>query len=808
MQLALFGTKPGQALGVLWRGGALSMSRGFRYTLAVVVFAAALVARFVLLPTNDGLVFITFYPAVALSALLLGAGPGLLTLALCAIAANYAFMPPFLAFKIVAIEVFEVLIFVASGLIICFLADQYQRRAHDLRCLLSDSEDLYQNAPCGYHSLDSGGTVLRINDTELELLGYRRDEVVGKMNIRDLLAPTSLARFEETFPRFKQTGRVKDLEFDFRRKDGALVPIFLSATAVFDEQGRFVMSRSTVSDRAERKRAEDLQRRLARTLRLLGVCSREVVRAEAEPVLLDGVCRLIVDTGGYELAWIGVASDTDDAVQPVAHAGFAPGDGNAARFPWEPSAGSGHGPAGAALRTGLTQVQRNCQSEANPTPWRQEAIERGYQSSIALPMIGRERPIGALMIYAAEPDAFHGEELALLEELARDLTFGVQMLRTRAQHIEAEARRQAGEERLQLALTATNLGMFDFDIVRGRLECDARVRELWGVGRDDRVNYATFMAGLHPDDLAATEAAIEQSLDPAGTGEYTLEYRVLNRSDGGERYVSASGRIFFEAGRAVRSIGVVKDISLQKRLERYERERRSELDLISSQQVAAQTAAAIAHELNQPLGSVSVYSGTALQMLRRGNANPERLQQALQGAVDQAQRAGRTLHQLIAFLHKGDARLEPVDLNDVVREANAVSAQSSTRKFRPLLELDPELPKVLANRFQVQKVLVNLLTNSAQAWPDEAVANEPCVIKVRTQGVDSMAQVTVQDSGPGIDQEMVQRIFEPFFTTKAHGMGLGLTISRTIIEAHGGKLWADPRNAPGAVFHFTLPFAS
>jgi C4-dicarboxylate-specific signal transduction histidine kinase len=353
------------------------------------------------------------------------------------------------------------------------------------------------------------------------------------------------------------------------------------------------------------------------------------------------------------------------------------------------------------------------------------------------------------------------------------------------------------------------MGIFDFDIAAGKLACDARARELWGIGHNETATYAMFMAGVHPDDWPATRAAIDQSLDSTGSGEYNIHYRVLSRADESERYVSASGRVFFERGRAVRSIGVVKDISAQKRLERAEQERQSELELISRQQVAAQTAAAIAHELNQPLISVSVYSGTALQMLRRGKANPEKLEHALQGAVDQAQRAGRTLHELIAFLHKGEGNVEPIDLNELLREASAISAQNSPGKFRPTLELDPSLPKVLANRFQVQKVLLNLLLNSTEALAQVTGPAPLGGIKIKTAEAGNMAQVTVQDGGPGLDEETAMRIFDPFFTTKPHGMGLGLAISRALIEALGGKLWTDPtKSTPGATFHFTLPFSS
>jgi PAS domain S-box-containing protein len=357
-------------------------------------------------------------------------------------------------------------------------------------------------------------------------------------------------------------------------------------------------------------------------------------------------------------------------------------------------------------------------------------------------------------------------------------------------------------------LSATNLGIFDFDLAGRKLTCDSRARELWGVASGEPVTYDIFKSGVHPDDWPAVRAAIDQACEGANDGEYSIQYRVISLADAGERHVSASGRIYFEAGRAARSIGVVKDVTARKRLERAEQERRSELELICKQQVAVQTAVAIAHELNQPLVSISVYCGTALQLLARGHAAPEKLNHALQGAVDQSQRAGRTLHELVAFLHKGESALEAIDLNDLVREANSISMETATGKLRPVLELEPGLPPVFANRLQVQKVLLNLLLNSAEALAEWEAPQRPATIVVKTTALANMAQVTVQDSGPGLEAEKAHRIFDPFFTTKPHGMGLGLAISRALIEAHGGRLWTDGKKAPGATFHFTLPFAS
>lgn len=366
---------------------------------------------------------------------------------------------------------------------------------------------------------------------------------------------------------------------------------------------------------------------------------------------------------------------------------------------------------------------------------------------------------------------------------------------------------RASENRLRLAKTAAGLGIYDHDIASGSIKWDERAREMWGVGPDEPITYETFIAGLHPDDRAATQAAIGRALDPQGTGEYHAEYRVIRRSDGSLHDVAANGQAIFEGEHAVRLVGTLKDISAEKRLEREMQERRSEMEQLARQQVAAHTAAAIAHELNQPLVSISAYSEAALRMLRSGSKSPEKLAHAIEGSMEQAQRAGRTLHDLLDFLHKGELVSEPVDLNDVVRESLTIIQEGGYGGFHPVVELEPDLPLVQANRLHLEKVLVNLLHNGVDAMREAGVPTAAIAIRVRTMAGTGMAKVTVQDSGPGINAETVHRIFEPFFTTKSAGVGLGLAISRALIEAHGGQLWADPEMDQGATFHFTLPFA-
>lgn len=373
---------------------------------------------------------------------------------------------------------------------------------------------------------------------------------------------------------------------------------------------------------------------------------------------------------------------------------------------------------------------------------------------------------------------------------------------------EAEQALRESEERLRLSKEAANLGAFDYAPAHKTLHWNERMYELWGYPIDVPITYDKFMAAIHPDDRATAQAAVDTASDPTGNGDYKLEYRVINADDGAERWVTSFGLMHFKDGVATRLVGVTQDITEHKLLEKSLQKHRAEAETIFTQQVASRTASAIAHELNQPLAAISAYSEVALHALNDTTANTDKLKRALEGCVAQAQRAGTSLHELLAFLQEGELITEQLDLNEVVKEALSIAKGDGYNEFQPVLNLEKSLPAVLANRIQVKKVLVNLLRNGVEAMRGAGLANSAITITVRTNTEKNMGHVTVQDSGLGISKDVARRIFEPFFTTKPTGIGMGLAISRALIEANGGQLWLEQNNKSGATFHFTLPFAS
>jgi two-component system, LuxR family, sensor kinase FixL len=360
------------------------------------------------------------------------------------------------------------------------------------------------------------------------------------------------------------------------------------------------------------------------------------------------------------------------------------------------------------------------------------------------------------------------------------------------------------EERLRLAKLVAGFGVADVDLKHNQVQCDARVREFWGFLADEVISYDRFCEAIHPQDRPLRQATIDEAIQ-GSKREYRSEYRVINLKNNSLHWVLCAGKAFCHDGHAVRLLGAVLDITEQKLLEQRLNTQRIEMENLAKQQIALQTVSAIAHELNQPLAAISAYSEVALHELDADVINKAILNRSLVGCVEQSQRAGKSLHELLKFMQTSEAAIEQVDLNEMIQESLNITQNSSYGGFKATLYLEHDLPKVLINPTQLQKVIVNLLRNGIEAVHGTGVPIADIQVTVRTLKDSNMAQVTIQDNGPGLSEEVTKRIFEPFFTTKPQGIGMGLSISRALVEASGGQLWFDPNSKTGAIFHFTLP---
>ncbi|MCB1984671.1 MAG: PAS domain S-box protein [Burkholderiales bacterium] len=426
----------------------------------------------------------------------------------------------------------------------------------------------------------------------------------------------------------------------------------------------------------------------------------------------------------------------------------------------------------------------------------------------------RKRPMGnscELMVLNR-----HGEEIAVNISLcpvtAKEQDHGqVCVLVT---FIVLDRRRQAecalreSEERLWLVKQAANAGIFDIDCVNGRVYCDDRMRELWWEQADEIMTLEHFFAAIHPNDRTKCRKVFNEAVNPDEEGKCRSEFRVLRLSDHSERWIATLGQTQFENGLASRIVGIARDITERKTLELTLQQQRNETETLFNQQVAILTAVAVAHELNSPLTAISAYSEVAQRALSVSPVDHDKVREAFDGCFKQAQHAGKKLYELIGFLQGREVETEAVNLNRVVEDTLLQVRSDGYDAYHLTLDLEPDLPAVKANRVQIQRVMVNLIRNAVEAMRAADITDSEITIAVKTLGSENTAMVTIVDNGPGVDPEAISRIFEPFFTTKPTGFGMGLSISRALIETNGGQLWVDPDFRQGAQFHFTLPFAS
>ena len=251
--------------------------------------------------------------------------------------------------------------------------------------------------------------------------------------------------------------------------------------------------------------------------------------------------------------------------------------------------------------------------------------------------------------------------------------------------------------------------------------------------------------------------------------------------------------------------GFVRDLTERRDQERRLQELQSELVHVSRLTAMGEMASSLAHELNQPLAAVVGYIRGSSTLLESDTPDVERLRRALDRAAEQALRAGDIIKRLREFVAKGETEHTVEDPSKLMEEASALALVGARDQgLRVSMRLGRNLGLVIVDKIQIQQVALNLIRNAIDAMADGAVRELDLAVD---RSGDDAVLVTVRDTGPGIDPEVAERLFQPFVTTKASGMGVGLSICRTIIEAHGGRIWAERNDRGGASFFFNLPLA-
>jgi two-component system, LuxR family, sensor kinase FixL len=364
----------------------------------------------------------------------------------------------------------------------------------------------------------------------------------------------------------------------------------------------------------------------------------------------------------------------------------------------------------------------------------------------------------------------------------------------------AKEARLENEARLSLAADSANVGFWSWDFDSGQIWATKKSLELYGFSPDDNMTYDKFLGVVHPEDHDRVALDSRQAFQRGE--DYREEYRIV-LPDGGLRWMSIRAKAYTKpSGEPLRMLGVSLDITQRRQNETEMMGLRLELAHLARVMAISELSTSLAHEINQPLGAILNNAEAAKALLARTEDKQEPIGEIIEDIIEDAQRAGYVVRKIRGIVKKGEAKLErlPVNLliDDVIKLMNT---NLILNRIAVRLDLRPSLPDLRGDRVRLQQVLMNLITNAVDAMKDKPTRT----LTVRSgMQAPNMITVSVSDSGPGIDKANTEAVFRPFFTTKPDGLGFGLSICRSIIQEHGGRIWGENNPAGGATFSFSL----
>jgi PAS domain S-box-containing protein len=367
---------------------------------------------------------------------------------------------------------------------------------------------------------------------------------------------------------------------------------------------------------------------------------------------------------------------------------------------------------------------------------------------------------------------------------------------------EAENALRQSETYLAEAQRLSHTGSFGWRVVSGEIIWSEETFRIFGYDKAPSVTLDMVFQRIHPDDRARAKQTIDRASSDGK--DFDHGYRLL-MPDGSVKHVHATAHAATDASGGIEFVGAVTDVTARKRAEEELHEAQAGLAHVTRVTALGELAASIAHEVNQPLAAVVTNAAACLRWLDRETPNLDEARGTVRSIIKDGSRAGEVIQRVRGLVNKTAGQKAPLHLNEVVDEViTLVQHELFSHRVLLRLELAPALPLVRADRIQLQQVILNLIINGIEAM--QAVTDRPRELVIRThQDETCQILVTVKDCGIGIAADNADRLFDAFFTTKSSGMGMGLSICRSIVDGHAGRLSASGNIGPGATFQFTLP---
>ena len=649
---------------------------------------------------------------------------------------------------------------------------------------LSEAQRLSHTGSFGWRV--SNGEII-CSDETFRIFQYDRTAMPTVELFLQRVHPEDLVLVKETVERAARDG--KDFEYEYRlmMPDRSVKHVHVVARALSETSGA-IQFLGTVMDITERKRAESL---LAGEKRLLEMVARGYSLAK----ILDSLCLLVEEQAPDVLASILLL---DSNGKQLRHGG-APSLPKSYTDAIDGSEiGPSMGSCGTAAYFGKQVIVSDIAKDPLWANFHELAMTHSLRACWSTPIFSAEgKVIGTFAMYYREPRSPSSRDQDVIGQITHLAGVAIQ-------HKLAEEALRRSEGYLAEAQRLSQTGSWASTVGEIRYLSEECYRVLGFDPHGGQPLYETFFQRIHPDDQAKFREAVETA--ECEKADFELEYRFVHPR-GELRDIHVIGHpVLGASGDLVEFVGTVMDVTERKRAdEERERLRQAQADLAYMNRVTtmSELAASLAHEIKQPIAAAVTDANTCLRWLTRENPDVEEARQTAARIVKDATRAAEIISRIRTLFKKGTFERELVDVNEMIREMIVLLRGEATRySISVRTELAQDLPQITGDRVQLQQVIMNLIINGVDAMRDVEGARELAITSQRTENEHLL--LSVSDTGVGLPPQKDQ-IFNAFFTTKVHGTGMGLAISRSIVESHGGRLWASDNHPRGASFYLTLP---